>query len=240
MSTIKLFNNSGTTKAFASLEGFVPRYELLSEVVRAEQSNLRSGNAHTKTKGEVSGGGKKPWKQKGTGRARHGSSRSPIWKGGGVTHGPRNTTNWHLKINKSARMCALKSILQDRISDESVYQLKDSYEKTKVTVEAIAKFNEATKSKAKNIIIIYTTEEKDMVQGFTNTEAHMINANQLAVYKLVARPFLVFTPKATELLEARFEANKTTNSYEVIEVTEGQKEEKTKKTSKATTKEQVK
>lgn len=206
MSTIKLFNNEGTVAAFANLEGFVPRYELLSEVVRAELSNLRQGNAHTKNRGEVSGGGKKPWKQKGTGRARHGSSRSPIWKGGGVTHGPRNTINWHLKINKSARICALKTIMQDRLNDECVYQLKetDSYDKTKATVEAIAKFNLATTSKAKNIMVVYTTEEKPMVQGFTNTEVSMINVSQIQVHKLTARPFFVFTPKAAAALEARF------------------------------------
>jgi large subunit ribosomal protein L4 len=217
MSTIKLFNNSGTQDGFASLAGFVPRYELLRDVIRAELSNLRSGNAHTKTKGEVSGGGKKPWKQKGTGRARHGSSRSPIWKGGGVTHGPRNTVNWHLKINKSARICALKSLILDRLQDEMIYKLETSFDKTKQASEALVTFNTATTSKAKNLMVIYSTEEKPMVQGFTNTEVSMINVSQLKLNKLSSKPFLVFTPKALKALEARFEANKTRPSFEIKE-----------------------
>jgi large subunit ribosomal protein L4 len=217
MSSIKYFEKSGTQKAFASLEGFVPRYELLADVIRAELSNLRTSNAHTKTKGEVSGGGKKPWKQKGTGRARHGSSRSPIWKGGGVTHGPSNEINWHLKINKSAKNCALKSIVQDRLLDESVYTISSEFAKTKEAISQIQSFVETNNTKVKAIVVIYTTEEKAMVQGFTNTEISMINVLQLQVHKLAARQNFVFTPKALEVLEARFEANKTSPAFEVIE-----------------------
>src|SRR3954467_8272437 len=79
-----------------------PNIHLLAEAVRIQAANARKGLAHTKTRGEVSGGGKKPWKQKGTGRARVGSIRSPIWRHGGVTFGPRSNRNWELKINKKA------------------------------------------------------------------------------------------------------------------------------------------
>ncbi|MGL4759783.1 MAG: 50S ribosomal protein L4 [Patescibacteria group bacterium] len=204
MSTIKLFeDNKKTVEAFAMLKDFTPKYELLAEVVRAELSNLRQSNAHTKVKSEVSGGGKKPWRQKGTGRARHGSTRSPIWKGGGVTHGPRNTVNWHLKINKSARTCAIKSLLSDRIGEDAIYQLTEGYDKTKKSVDAINTFTKATESKTKNIAIVYTTEDKPNVQGFTNTEVTMINAKYLQLHKLAAKPFLVFTDNAVKVLEER-------------------------------------
>ncbi len=204
MSKIKLFeDNKKTVDAFTVLDGFTPKYELLSEVVRAELSNLRQSNAHTKVKSEVSGGGRKPWRQKGTGRARHGSTRSPIWKGGGVTHGPRNTVNWHLKINKSARICAIKSLLADRVGEEAIYQLSNEYDKTKKSVDAIASFNIATESKPKNIALVYTTEDKNSIQGFTNTEVTMINAKYLQLHKLAAKPFLVFTDNAIKVLEER-------------------------------------
>jgi large subunit ribosomal protein L4 len=207
MSNIKLFeNNTKTVEAFQVLDGFTPKYELLTQVIRSELSNLRQSNAHTKTKGEVQGGGKKPWRQKGTGRARHGSTRSPIWKGGGVTHGPRNTINWHLKINKSSRITAIKSLLSDRLLEEAVYKLSDNYDKTKKSVDAIIEFNKITESKPKNICLVYTTEEKDMVQGFTNTEVTMVNAKYLQLHKIAAKPFVVFTSEAIKVLETRLNA----------------------------------
>jgi large subunit ribosomal protein L4 len=83
-------------------------------------SNSRTNIAHTKTRGEVRGGGKKPWKQKGTGRARHGSTRSPIWVGGGVAHGPRNDKNFDRKINKKARAKALYAILSRKFKEGEI------------------------------------------------------------------------------------------------------------------------
>ncbi len=94
--------------------------DLVHEVVRLMNSNSRENVAHTKTRGEVRGGGKKPWKQKGTGRARHGSSRSPIWVGGGVTHGPRNDQNFNRKINKKVKDKALLTILSRKWKDGEI------------------------------------------------------------------------------------------------------------------------
>jgi len=94
--------------------------DLVHEVVRLMNSNSRNNIAHTKTRGEVRGGGKKPWKQKGTGRARHGSSRSPIWVGGGVAHGPRNDKNFDRKINKKARAKALYTILSRKFKEGEI------------------------------------------------------------------------------------------------------------------------
>lgn len=110
--------------------------DLVHEVVRLMNSNSRDAIAHTKMRGEVRGGGKKPWKQKGTGRARHGSSRSPIWVGGGVAHGPRNDKNFNRKINKKARTKALYSILSRKFKDGEILFVDSLDIKTAKTKDA--------------------------------------------------------------------------------------------------------
>lgn len=114
--------------------------DLVNQVITSMRSNQREGNAHAKNRGEVSGGGKKPWKQKGTGRARHGSTRSPIWRHGGVTHGPRNDKNYTKTINKKMKAKALYSILSAKLRDGEILfvdgiNLKDS--KTKHAFDVV-------------------------------------------------------------------------------------------------------
>lgn len=93
---------------------------LVHQVVVSMEANARTPVAHTKGRGDVRGGGRKPWKQKGTGRARHGSRRSPIWVGGGVTHGPTNERDYSKKINKKMRNAALASVLSAKLADGEV------------------------------------------------------------------------------------------------------------------------
>lgn len=125
----------------SNIFGVAVRESVIHDVVVAQQLNARAGTANTKTRGEVRGGGRKPWKQKGTGRARHGSSRSPIWIGGGITFGPRKERNYTVKINHKARQKALKMVLSDKVSEERIV-IVDSLEhiaKTKALKQLLTK-----------------------------------------------------------------------------------------------------
>jgi len=112
--------STGKIKLPEAVFGLPWNADLVHEVVRLMNSNSRDSIANTKTRGEVRGGGKKPWQQKGTGRARHGSRRSPIWVGGGVAHGPRAEKNYSRKINKKARVKALYTILSRKMKDGEI------------------------------------------------------------------------------------------------------------------------
>ena len=195
-------------EAFTFLQDAKYNPALIAEVVRCELMNLRAGNAHTKTRAEVRGGGKKPWRQKGTGRARHGSTRSPIWVGGGVTFGPRNTRNWKLKINKTARVSALKGILHDRLSENNVYELSSKFDftRTKDFIELADKFAGTTGNTLKQSILIYTTDDKAKLAGVRNTDVKMTNVNHLRVHKLSQAVQYIFTPSARQALETRLQA----------------------------------
>jgi large subunit ribosomal protein L4 len=127
---IDLYEQSGTKKGTVDAPDAMFKAPVNDELIRLsvirQLSNNRIATAHVKTRGEVRGGGKKPWRQKGTGRARFGSSRNPIWKGGGVAFGPRNVRNYELNMPKKARRSALFSCLSQKVSDNQVFAL-DAY-----------------------------------------------------------------------------------------------------------------
>lgn len=120
----KIYNQTGADAGTIDLPAKVFaakwRADLVHQVVEGMRSNKRAGTADTKDRGEVRGGGRKPWKQKGTGRARHGSSRSPIWVGGGVTHGPLAEKNYKRKVSKKMRAQALFSVLSKKLKDGEI------------------------------------------------------------------------------------------------------------------------
>jgi large subunit ribosomal protein L4 len=139
--TTEVYNQKG--KSVGKLElpesifGLSWNGDLVHQVVTAMQANSRTPVAHTKTRGEVRGGGRKPWRQKGTGRARHGSSRSPIWKGGGVTHGPRNDKSYEQKINKKMKMKALFTVLSEKLRKGQILFVEELILKNIKTKDAI-------------------------------------------------------------------------------------------------------
>lgn len=129
---------SGTVSLPGALFNVAWNNDLVRQVALGMQSNARAGNglAHTKGRGEVRGGGKKPWKQKGTGQARHGSSRSPIWKGGGVTHGPNANKDYSKRIPKSMRAKALAVVLSQKLREGEVIFVDSILFKAPKTAEA--------------------------------------------------------------------------------------------------------
>jgi large subunit ribosomal protein L4 len=151
--------------------------DLVHQVVTSMMSSIRNPFAHTKNRGEVSGGGKKPWQQKGTGRARHGSSRSPIWRHGGVTHGPRNDKNFDRKVNKKMKAKALYAILTAKFKRGQILfvdSLNFKEPKTKIAKEIITSLSKVTgfndmATRSKNALYIALSEKKIIVEkSFSN------------------------------------------------------------------------
>jgi large subunit ribosomal protein L4 len=164
----------GTVQVPESIFGVPYNADLLHSVVTAMQANARTPIAHTKDRGEVRGGGKKPWKQKGTGRARHGSSRSPIWKGGGVTHGPRNEKSYAVKINRQARQKALLVALSRKWKDGEVIFL-DTLEmaapktaEAKKVMDALTKAGFTFKKGGRAALIALPARHSATVKSFAN------------------------------------------------------------------------
>ncbi len=169
--------STGKIKLPESVFGLPWNADLVHEVVRLMNSNARHAVANVKTRGEVRGGGKKPWRQKGTGRARHGSTRSPIWVGGGIAHGPRADKNFDRKINKKARTKALYTILSRKMNDgeillvDSIDIVKPKTADAKAVISSLAgiKGFERMATKKVNTAIIAVAKKSDAVtKSFRN------------------------------------------------------------------------
>ncbi len=191
---------TGERELNAKVFGVTINPSLIHEVVTAQQTNARESIAHTKTRAEVRGGGKKPWKQKHTGRARHGSTRSPIWKGGGVTFGPRNTRVWTVKVNKKAKASALRMILTDKVKNNNLIIVSDlnlpEY-KTKVVAKILSKLPCAGKGTLISMPLIAETAWKS-IANIPKVEISRIDS--LNIVDVMKRPFLVMTVAGVDAL----------------------------------------
>ncbi len=215
----KIYNQKGTEAGSITLPEKVFaakwRADLVHQVVEGMRSNKRAGTADTKDRGEVRGGGKKPWKQKGTGRARHGSTRSPIWVGGGVTHGPLSAKNYKRKISKKMRAQALFSVLSKKLKDGEILfvdSLTPTAIKTK-DAQGVAKnlakvsgWKEFSNSKKPRVLTALYERNESTEKSFRNLPqleiAFVKNLNPLDVlnhkYLLIEQP-----DKAVEFLAKR-------------------------------------
>lgn len=184
-----------------SIFGLPWNADLVHQVVVSMQSNKRTTVAHVKDRGAVRGGGKKPWRQKGTGRARHGSSRSPIWVGGGVTHGPSNEKVYARKINKSMRAKALSVVLSRKLKDKEVLFVDSLSFKAPKTKEAkgvltalagIKGFEYITKKKTNALFVALPSKDVAIERSFSNFSALSVGElRNLNVLDVVNAKFLV-------------------------------------------------
>lgn len=182
--------------------------DLVSQALYIQRSNRRAGIAHTKDRGEVKGANQKPWRQKGTGRARHGSKRSPVWVGGGVTHGPRNEKNYKKDLPKGIKTQALFNLLSAKLKDGKILfvdEVKIESAKTKDAVEvmknisSIKDFENLSFKKKGNVYMTFPKLEENEKRSFRNlpyvNACNMEDLNPLDIAN--ARYLVIINPEAT-------------------------------------------
>lgn len=215
-----IYNNKGKESGSIALPekifGAKWNADLVHQVVTSVLSSRRQGSAHTKDRGEVAGGGRKPWKQKGTGRARHGSIRSPLWRGGGTTFGPRSDKNYTRKVNRKMSSAALASVLSQKLRDGEILfveSLAFSAPRTKEAslalkgLSAIKGFEKMGARRGTSVVLALPKREENIDRSFRNIgtvtveEARNLNAADLLAHRYLA----VVDPKGfVEAISARF------------------------------------
>lgn len=214
----KIYNQTGkeagTIKLPESIFGLKWNENLVHQVAVSMMGNARNPIAHAKTRGEVAGSGIKPWRQKGTGRARHGSRRSPIWVGGGVAHGPRNDRDYSRKINKKMKTKALFTVLSHKFNDGEVVFLDNlsfkepKTKEAKAIITSLSKIKEVSSIGRKNNAAFIALEGKNekvskSFNNFGNLEVGQIK--DLNILDLLQYRYLVISnpEKSLEILKAR-------------------------------------
>jgi len=193
-----------TTTLDERLFGGEVNSDLLYRMVRMQRAGWRQGTHSTKTRGEVSGGGRKPWRQKGTGRARAGSRRSPVWVGGGTVFGPK-PRSYEMKLTKKMKQGALISALSDRAREGRVVlvdRIDFEQPKTKMAVDLLDRFELSDKT----LIVVSTGEyTRPAKKSFSNLpHAKCIGVGGINVYDILRHDNLLMTETAVDELKERF------------------------------------
>ena len=203
MPKVALLNQTGKNVGDIELSDSVfnvePNQQVLYEVVKAQRAAMRQGTHKTKGRSEVRGGGRKPWKQKGTGRARSGSTRSPIWVGGGTVFGP-TPRDYSLKVNRKVRRLALKSVLTLKVRDEA-FKVLDALSlesiKTKGMVEVLNNLNLSGK-----IMIILPEGNENIIKSARNIPGVVVTTvSHASVYEIMNYKNVLTTVDAVKLYE---------------------------------------
>jgi len=185
-------------------------YDLIKQVSQVQTANKRQILANTKDRSEVSGGGKKPWRQKGTGRARHGSIRSPLWRHGGTTFGPTKERNFAKKINKKMRKLALFMVLSGKVKDNELVlldSLKLENPKTKLMVgviKSLRKNIEAMKGNGRILLAIPDKDEKTVRAARNIADIRVIETRNLNVLDLLSYKFLIMPKDSIKTIKETF------------------------------------
>ena len=207
MVTLPVFNKQkekvGDITVSDDVFGVKPKIGVIHEVVKWQMAKRRAGTACTKTRAEVSGGGRKPWRQKGTGRARVGSIRSPLWRHGGVAHGPK-PRDYGYSLPKKVRKLALKMVLTDKVDSDKLVIVRDlgvDEIKTKKVVEMLQNFN-CTKA----MIVTESRDEKLELSARNIPGVKVILQQGVNVYDLLKHEMLIIDEKAVQALDERLKS----------------------------------
>lgn len=209
---VKVYNQDAASvkdlELSASVFGLKANVDLLHQAIVAQEANERQVLAHTKDRSEVRGGGKKPWKQKGTGRARVGSSRSPIWIGGGVTFGPTKDRNFSKKLNKKMKQKAVMMALSDKINQASLViidnlELKEF--KTKNFVALLTAFEKEILPVRRNLLVINSSKDKEVFYSGRNLKGvDIINPENINIVDLLSHRQVLISENGIKALEKQY------------------------------------
>ena len=207
MTKLPVYNQSGEKKSELEIREDIfkvkPNSSLVHQVYVAMRANQRESWAHTKMRGDVRGGGKKPWKQKGTGRARHGSIRSPLWRGGGITFGPLSERNYTQKINKKMKSGAVKSCLSDKVAHDRLF-IVDSFD-FKGKAAAVSKLRSSLPGSGKTTLFVVPDFTPELVNAISNVrQIDVVRAADVNVVDLLHHQYVVTSSDAIGTLEKRF------------------------------------
>lgn len=204
MATISIYNQEGKIVGDLALNDKIfavkPNAGLVHEAVTAQRANARRSIASTKNRGEVRGGGKKPWKQKGTGRARQGSIRSPQWVGGGIVFGPRSERNFELKINRKAKQKALFMALSDKLINKQLLVIESvntESAKTKIVAEMIKKL-----PVGRSILLVSPKADASLMRMVRNLQnVTLVSSNSVNLVDVLGHKSVAFLKDAVASFE---------------------------------------
>ena len=210
---ISILNNKGEKISSHNLNpevfGIKIHKQSVYDCIIAHNNNLRQGTHKVKDRSEVRGGGRKPWKQKGTGRARHGSIRSPIWRGGGIVFGPTTQRNYKRRINKKIYKLALKSILTSKINENSFIVI-DKFIFNEISTKSAITFLTNLKLINNKVLIITDLNnnndknENNLIKSVNNIQnINCVDINKVSVYDLIKAPKILLTKDMLEKLEGK-------------------------------------
>ncbi len=205
---LKVYNLEGKETGQVELADAVFNVPVKSEVVHevfvAQNNNQREPWADTKNRGEVRGGGRKPWQQKGTGRARHGSIRSPIWKGGGVAFGPLSIRNYKTKINKKTRRTAIKMCLSDKAQNGALWVV-ENFDLAEPKTKLFARVLKALPAKQHSFLVITPELDKKVMLATGNLpKVATVRAADINVLELLGSQALVASVASIKKIEEVF------------------------------------
>ena len=202
--TVKVLNMAGEEvrdlKLNPSVFGVEVKEQAMFNAVVVDQANRRQATAKTKTREEVSGGGKKPWRQKGTGRARAGSTRSPIWVGGGTVWGPKGNQNWKLSQNRKEHQLALKSALTLKVNDKALRVIDKIALDSKKTKDFVA-FLEAVKVGNKTLVVVNELDEALAYSARNVAWSKLVSVDNVSVLDLLNVDSFVVSEEALKNIE---------------------------------------